>query len=90
MVSSRILVDTSIIDDIEKLIKWISPIPFDSIIADSSALIYRNLKEQNKLIEFRDIFIAATAVANNLCLATLNIKHFKRVENIKLYNIDSD
>lgn len=36
------------------------------------------------MIEFRDIFIAATAIANNLPLLTLNEKHFSRVDNLSL------
>lgn len=73
-------------DDIEKLCKWIFTIPFDNEIAEVSSIIYQNLKENKQLIEFRDIFIAATAIANNLCIATLNTKHFERIRDIFLLN----
>ncbi len=53
-------------EDIEKLRKWIATIPFDDEIAEVSSIIYQNLIEEKKLIEFRDIFIASTAIANNL------------------------
>ena len=33
-----------------------------------------------------DLFIAATALNNNLTLITRNIKHFKRITNLKLYS----
>jgi tRNA(fMet)-specific endonuclease VapC len=36
------------------------------------------------MIEFRDIFIAATCIVNELPLITLNKKHFKRIEELKL------
>lgn len=73
-------------EDIEKLCKWIITIPFDDEIAEMSSIIYQNLKEDKKLIEFRDIFIAATAITNNLCVATLNTKHFERIKDIFLLN----
>lgn len=66
--------------------KWIFTIPFDNEIAEVSSIIYQNLKENKQLIEFRDIFIAATAIANNLCIATLNTKHFERIRDIFLLN----
>nr|VFJ68495.1 MAG: hypothetical protein BECKDK2373B_GA0170837_12134 [Candidatus Kentron sp. DK] len=76
-------------EDIGKLAKWIGTIPFDDEIAGISSIIYRRLKREHTLIEFRDIFIAATAIAENLCLATLNTKHFKRIEEIDLLEIQS-
>jgi predicted nucleic acid-binding protein len=74
-------------EDIEKLCKWIITIPFDNEIAEISAIIYQNLKMEKQLIEFRDIFIAATAISENLCVATLNTKHFVRIKDLFLLNI---
>ncbi len=75
------------VEDIDKLCKWIRIIPFDNEIADISSIIYQDLKRKNVLIEFRDIFIAATAIAENLCVATLNRKHFERIIDITLHKI---
>nr|VFJ53758.1 MAG: hypothetical protein BECKFW1821A_GA0114235_10449 [Candidatus Kentron sp. FW]VFJ58524.1 MAG: hypothetical protein BECKFW1821B_GA0114236_10428 [Candidatus Kentron sp. FW] len=74
-------------EDIGKLAKWIGTIPFDDEIAGISSIIYQRLKREHALIEFRDIFIAATAIAENLCVATLNTKHFKRIREIDLLEI---
>lgn len=71
-------------EDIEKICKWIDTIPFDDDIAEISSIIYQDLKKDNKLIEFRDIFIAATAISMNLCVATLNASHFERIKDIFL------
>jgi predicted nucleic acid-binding protein len=57
---------------------------FDSGAAITSGMIYKQLKAENKLIESPDIFIAATAMKYNLPLATLNKKHFERIEGLKL------
>ena len=72
-------------EDIKKLTKWIESIYFDDKIAEIAASIFQNLKSRNKIIEYRDIFIAATAMSHNFCLATLNINHFKRIENLVLF-----
>ena len=48
------------------------------------------LKTKGKIISDLDLFIGATAIANDLILVTRNIKEFERLENIKIENwIDS-
>ncbi len=59
-------------------------LPFDSRCAKTATKIYNELKSKNQLISPPDIFIAATAIANNLSFATLNLKHFERVSNLEL------
>ena len=44
--------------------------------------IYHQLRQVNKMIEFRDIFIAATALVYNLPVKTLNKKHFARISGL--------
>ena len=56
--------------------------------AKRSAEIYKELKNNNQLIEFRDIFIGATALETNLPIITLNEEHFKRIKGIKIYDIN--
>jgi tRNA(fMet)-specific endonuclease VapC len=34
------------------------------------------------MIEFRDIFIAATAIVNEMPVKTLNLKHFQRITEV--------
>ncbi len=68
----------------DKLLAFVDILDFDSHQAQKAAEIFRALKRQNKLIEFRDIFIAASALSTNFPLATLNHKHFKRVEGLTL------
>ncbi len=70
--------------DIKIISNWIGQIFLDDKTAELSAHIYKNLKGKNQLLEFRDIFIAATAIHQNLTLATLNKKHFEQIENLKL------
>jgi tRNA(fMet)-specific endonuclease VapC len=46
--------------------------------------INEELKKKNRQIAFPDLLIAATAKANNLPLATLNQKHFSRINRLEL------
>ena len=54
-------------------------------IAEKAAIIYQELKKENKIIEFKDIFIAATALIHDLPVLTTDIKHFTRVNGLKLF-----
>ncbi|MGG7662877.1 type II toxin-antitoxin system VapC family toxin [Dyadobacter sp. BHUBP1] len=57
---------------------------FDKEIARTAVDINKALKKQSRLIGMEDLFIAATAVHYQLPLATLNVKHFERVEDLQL------
>ncbi|MBL6986763.1 MAG: type II toxin-antitoxin system VapC family toxin [Methylobacter sp.] len=57
---------------------------FDSHCAEHAANIYQDLKKKGLLIEPEDLLIAATALGNNMNLATGNIKHFDRVVGLEL------
>jgi len=70
--------------DIEKITKWIESVYFDDDIAEVAASIFQNLKQRNQMIEYRDIFIAATAKSYNFRIATLNTDHFKRINGLAL------
>lgn len=73
--------------DIAILVEEVNVLPFDETIAQKAAEIYLQLRSTNQLIDFRDIFIAATAVVHKLPLATLNIKHFSRIDGLVLQKI---
>ena len=47
--------------DVKILTDDIPELVFSKNIAEKAAIIYQELKKENKIIEFRDIFIAATA-----------------------------
>ena len=72
--------------DLLNLLKYFEIISFTYEIALLSANIYKKLKSENKLINFNDIFIGATAISINLPLTTLNEKHFNRL-GVKIYKL---
>ena len=69
---------------VEKLLAKLPALPFDSACVKTAAEIYRDLKARNQLLSLPDIFIAATALAHGLPLATLNRKHFERIDSLQL------
>jgi tRNA(fMet)-specific endonuclease VapC len=73
--------------DVAKLCKWIEVLPFDSACAEMAGEIFLELKKQNSLIEFRDIFIGSTARYHQLHLATLNTAHFARMRGVHLIDL---
>ncbi len=77
-------------EDLRKLLKWMEIIPFTNEIAQLAADIYKDLKLNNQLIEFRDIFIGATALEGRLPMATLNKEHFERIKGIDIYCSDNN
>ena len=70
-------------EDVNILKSVLEIIPFDAFQAEQASVIFQTLKKENRLIEFRDIFIASCAISNKIPLATLNKRHFERIEYIK-------
>ena len=45
------------------------------------------LKKKHLIIDLADIFIAAIAKTNRLLMATLNYKHFSKIEELKIVRV---
>ena len=72
----------------DKFFSQITVLPFNAKAAMNAVGIYKQLKIKNKLIEVPDIFIAGTVMCFNLPLATLNRKHFERITDLQLIDLD--
>ena len=68
----------------DKLLQKVAVLSFDKTASRIAVDINAELKRKRNQIEIADLFIAATAVANDLKLATLNKKHFDRIEALSL------
>ncbi len=68
------------------ILQAVEVVPFDEASVDVAIEINNVLKRKRKQIELADLFIAATAISSNLPLATLNRKHFDRIEQLKIVN----
>jgi tRNA(fMet)-specific endonuclease VapC len=73
-------------NDITIITSDLIKLPFDNEVAILAGTIYNKLRKANKMIEFRDIFIAATCIVNEQPLVTLNIKHFSRIEGLQIHS----
>lgn len=73
-----------------ELLSDIPVLPFDDVCSKTAAEIYLDLKKRSKLIPTDDILIAATAISNNLPLATINVKDFSRMKNLNLLTPEQD
>lgn len=63
-------------------------ISFDENCAVQASNIYKELKSKGSLMEFRDIFIASAAIVNNCKLATFNKKHFSKIKDLELLDLE--
>lgn len=68
----------------ENILKETKVLPFDQLVVKAAVDINSNLKRKRKQIDLADLFIAATSVANNLPFATMNRKHFERIDGLSI------
>ena len=59
-------------------------LPYNSETNKIAIKIERELKKKGKQIDIPDLMIAATALANNMKLATFNKKHFEKINNLEI------
>jgi tRNA(fMet)-specific endonuclease VapC len=71
----------------EEYLKWLIILPVDRHVVRCASRIRTQLKMKRKLIEFADILIAATTLANDIPFATINWKHFENIDNLKFVPI---
>lgn len=56
----------------------------NTAVMDRFANIKASLEKKRQRLKDFDLLIAATAMVNNLILVTKNLKHFQRIEGLKL------
>ena len=66
----------------KEFLEKIKVLPFDQDAVKAAVEINSKLKLKSKQIAIADLFIAATAISNDLPFATLNRKHFDRIDGL--------
>jgi len=66
----------------DNVLQAIIIIPFDEASVNTAVRINISLKRKRAQIDLADLFIAAAAVTHKLQFATLNKKHFNRIEEL--------
>lgn len=69
---------------INRLLKYVTVIAFNGDAAREAAAIHYSLKNKGMDIGVKDSFIAGICKAHNISLLTGNIKHFKRIPDIRV------
>ena len=72
------------VDFWDSILKSNTIFPFNETCVDTAVQLQQALKRKRKQLDFADLFIAATALTFELPIATLNKKHFERVDNLSL------
>lgn len=69
------------------LLQKVNVISLDESIIDETVKIKKELKAKNQEIGLADMLIAATSKFHQFKLATLNVNHFKRVNQLQILEI---
>lgn len=81
--SQRITANLARLKMLERNMEIISP---DEKSAEIFGMIKADLEKQGTPLDDFDIIIASCALVHNLTLVTNNIKHFKRIDGLRLAN----
>ena len=68
----------------DEFLEKVTVLSFNKQAAKIAVEINSELKRKGKQIAIADLFIAATAICNNIPFATLNLKHFERIESLQI------
>lgn len=66
------------------ILRSVPILPFNLEIARIHSRLWADLEQRGTIIGSHDILIAATALAHDLTLVTSNVRHFGRIESLKL------
>lgn len=69
---------------VESLLAKLSIIELDAETAKLAGLVAARLKQRGVGIDFRDVLIAAIALSHDLTIITRNVRHFSRIEGLKV------
>jgi tRNA(fMet)-specific endonuclease VapC len=67
---------------VEHILGALDPLPITTKVARSHARLWAHLEQTGQLIGAHDLWIAATALAHGMSIATDNVRHFERVPGL--------
>ncbi len=71
--------------DLEMIFNEVRVVPFDFGCGRIAANIWKSRELAHQHLEIKDIFIASIAIYNGVWLRTFNEKHFKGIDNLKMW-----
>jgi len=69
---------------VERVLARLDPLPIGLHVARAHAEIWARLEADGALIGAHDLWIAATALAHGMRVATVNARHFERVPGLEV------
>ena len=72
------------IDAINKLKERLLILSFDDNFSNKAAALLSQLEKDGNVIGLKDIFIGSISLANDFSFKTNNLKHFERINGLKL------
>jgi tRNA(fMet)-specific endonuclease VapC len=75
---------------VEKVIELFPVYAFEVSIARIYSELWSDLSSKGFQIGAHDLMIGSTAISLGFSLATYNVRHFERIEGLKLENLDFD
>tara|TARA_Y100000310_G_scaffold172609_2_gene172731 strand:- start:4476 stop:4847 length:372 start_codon:yes stop_codon:yes gene_type:complete len=72
------------LEPVKRFLVKVEILNFNLKSAQEAADIYKNLKSMGKIVDFRDIFIAGICMTHKCSLLTMNKKHFKHIQGLKI------
>ncbi len=70
----------------DKIVRQTGIVPLDKTALDIASEIHVDLRRKGQLIEDADLLMAAIALAHDLTLLTANVRHFVRIESLRIEN----
>ena len=72
---------------VEHILASLEPLPITTRVARAHARLWAHLEQTGMLIAAHDLWIAATALAHGISLATGNARYFDRVPGLTLVTV---
>jgi predicted nucleic acid-binding protein len=72
---------------VEGVLARLEPLPISMHVARAHAELWAGLESRGTLIGAHDLWIAATALAHGMRVATANARHFQRVPGLEVVTV---
>jgi tRNA(fMet)-specific endonuclease VapC len=72
---------------VEHVLSALDPLPITTRVARSHARLWAHLEQAGLLLAAHDLWIAATALAHGMPIATGNTRHFERVPGLSVISV---
>lgn len=80
----HLIKDSKAVENAMGLLNSISTLPFDLEASAIASNVAAELTSKGKMLEHMDVLVASIALKHNATLVTRNVKHFSRIQKLKV------